>query len=231
MLKRGFPILAFCLVALALFSSNIEAVDSLEPPPVFIKIPRLEGAVTLDGNMGEAVWSQAKRIVIPRALLEPTLSSANDVSGEARLFWNESGLYVAFKVNDRKLMLAKADDPLREYDAVQFWFDRLWIQVGLTSGEGSRCSATNLGKYVPLIETYIQGQAQRVSSGYTAEIFIPNSVAQSYLGENLQSGAQIRMAFAINNRYLNDTAGYVRNSFPNRYGFNTRESFAIGVLE
>jgi hypothetical protein len=231
MLKRGFPIFAFCLIAFALLSGNTEAVATLEPPPVVLQIPRLEGAVTLDGSIGEAVWSQARRVVIPRALLEPTLSRANDVSGEARLFWNDSGLYVAFKVDDRKLLLAKTDDPLREYDAVQFWFDRLWIQVGLTSGGGSRFSVTNLGKYVPLIDTYIEAQARKISSGYTAEIFVPNSVAKLYLGADLEKGAQIRMAFAINNRYQTDRAAYVRNSFPDRYAFNTRDSFAVGTLQ
>jgi uncharacterized protein YcfL len=230
MLRRVLYIFV-CLVALASVSSHTEAAANLDPPPVIIEIPKLDGAVTIDGNMGEAVWSQARRIVIPRALLEVAPARANDVSGEARLFWNDNGLYIAFKVDDRKLVLAGEDDSLREYDAVQFWFDRLWIQVGLTSGGGSRCTVTNLGKYVPLIDTYIQAAASRITSGYTAEIFVPNSVAKSYLGASLQNGNQIRIAFGINNRYLNDRAGHVGHSFPNRYGFNTRESFAIGTLQ
>lgn len=231
MLKRGLHIFV-CLTVLALFSISAKAAEpNLEPPPVVIEIPRLEGGVTLDGSISEAVWSQALRVVIPRALLEPELPRADDVSGEVRLFWNDNGLYVAYKVDDRKLMLADTDDPLREYDAVRFWFDRLWIQVGLTKDGGSRFSVTNLGKYVPLIDTYPQAAASKISSGYTAEIFIPNSAANLYLGTDLKSGVQIRMAFGINNRYQENRSGHVTHSFPNRYGFNARDSFAVVTLK
>jgi|GEM_PF-3189947 len=231
MLKRSLHIFV-CLTVFALFAISVKAAEpNLEPPPVVIEIPKLDGAVTLDGNMGEAVWSQALRIVIPRALLEPELPRADDVSGEVRVFWNDNGLYVAYKVDDRKLYLADTEDPLREFDAAHFWFDRLWIQVGLAKEGGSRFSVINLGKYIPLIDTYPQAAANKISSGYTAEIFIPNSAVKLYLGRDLQSGLEIRMAFGINNRHQEDRKGHVTHSFPDRYGFNARDSFAIVRLK
>jgi hypothetical protein len=229
--KRSLSILALCLMAAVLASGGVEAAASLDPEPVEIQIPRVEAEVNIDGNLNEAAWAQARRVVIPRALLEPSLATANDVSGEARMFWNEKGLYVGFKVNDRKLMLAKEDDSLREYDSVQLWFDRLWIQVGLASGGGSRLSVTNLGKYVPFIDTWPEAAAHRISNGYIAEVFVPNRVAAAMFGQDLKAGDKIRLAFAINNKYQTDTAGYVRNSFPDRFGFNTRDSMAIATLQ
>lgn len=230
MRSRVLTVFVICTLA-AFLAVGAEAAELPKPKPVTISIPRVDAAITLDGNLGEAAWASAYRTNIPRRLLEQALSGTNEVSGEGRVFWNDEGLYVGIRVNDRRQFFAGDDNALREYDSVEVWLDTLWVQAGLTSKGQVRVTAVDMA-FASLLGDEVTAAASRTSTGYTVELRISNAAAKAILGNELQPGSIIRLAFGISNRYKADEAAKARHYFPDRYTWNNpSESFAVATLK
>jgi hypothetical protein len=230
MRSRVLTVLIIGMLA-AFLAVGAEAAELPKPEPVTISVPKVEAAITLDGNLGEAAWASAYRTNIPRRLLDDALSGTNEVSGEGRVFWNDDGLYFGIKVNDRRQYFVGDDGALREYDSVEVWLEKLWIQAGFTSKGQVKATVVDMG-FTSLLEDEVTVAATKTSTGYTVEVHISNVAAKAILGQELRQGGVVRLAFGINNRYKADEAAKARHYFPDRYTWNNQsESFAVATLK
>src|SRR5688572_3825548 len=84
-----------------------------QPP---LAVARADGQVTLDGRLDEPVWQQATTLEVPVRLYE-TPPSSEDLAAVARIFWNDSGLYVAATVTDDTLLFAPNVRHMAEWDS------------------------------------------------------------------------------------------------------------------
>ncbi|MGE0787510.1 MAG: carbohydrate-binding family 9-like protein [Sandaracinaceae bacterium] len=93
------------------------------PPPPSLRAGRVEGELTIDGELTEPAWAHAQRT---RAFVN-TLNGSGQAAPEttARVLWDDSNLYVAFDVADDYLHNPlEGDDPhLWEQDAVEIMID------------------------------------------------------------------------------------------------------------
>ncbi len=219
------------VLALALFlafGATALAQSGLQKSEVAVDIPSLQGSITVDGALSESVWSNALRIAIPEILY--TSVDPSDLSGDALIFWNASGLYVAFEVTDDDLQLAGERADLWAYDSASVWLDNLWIQVGLDQDGNSRARLDYLEGFPPFEADY-DVAVVRSDNGYVVELFVPARVLEAALGSNWSAGAQYAFAVGLSDRDEGDRSSASPRYFPNWFGWNNVESMATATLK
>jgi len=162
---------------------------------------------------------------------EKSPGSTNDVSGEARVFWNDDGVYVAINVTDRKQFFVPEDERLDEYDSVELWLGKLWITAGLNANNEAQARVINLVDMIPLPDGAVRVGASKSSTAYVIEIAIAKDYVQLFKGESLQQGSELEMAFGINNRYNKDDKANSSHYYPFMYFWNANESYALVELQ
>jgi len=148
MRRNAIFVLTVC-ICIAVIAAVVSAAETTAPPKPVASIPMLDGGVTVDGNITEPMWSKALVVAIPRRYDEKVPSSANDVTGEGRLFWNSEGLHLSIKVTDKKLNLVKPGEDMTEYDSVEFWLDKLWLVAALPTNGGAQFTTVNHNDWHP----------------------------------------------------------------------------------
>src|SRR5687767_11621305 len=130
-----------CLsLAVSLPAAEKAADPKLLPAPNRIVVPKLQGAVTVDGELHEAVWEKA-------AVLSPFLK--NDGSGRAResttvrIWYDDTALYLGWTCTDADIQatFTARDSRFWEEEVVEFfvtpnalsrYFELQWNPLGGT---------------------------------------------------------------------------------------------------
>jgi hypothetical protein len=110
-----------CLIALLPTTAADKAVDPKTlPAPKRVMVPKLQGPVTVDGDLSEPVWANA-------ALLTPFL--LNDGSGperektDVRLWYDDTALYLGWTCTDSDIeaTFTERDSKFWEEEVVEFF--------------------------------------------------------------------------------------------------------------
>lgn len=100
------------------------AASAQDPQPAVptARAAKLEGELTIDGELSEDAWAQAP--ATPR-LVDPASGGAAEPEATVKLLWDARHLYVAFEVQDDFLKndLQERDAHLWEQDAVEVMID------------------------------------------------------------------------------------------------------------
>lgn len=109
------PLFLALLAACPLVQAQSPATPAETTTPAPIRtIPRIEGAIVVDGKMDEAVWSQALEVAMPYEI-SPGDNIAPPAKTEARIGYDDEALYVAFRAQDPDPRAIRAR--LRDRDA------------------------------------------------------------------------------------------------------------------
>ena len=204
------------------------AQTGLEKTKIAIDIPALQGNVTVDGVLNESVWSNALQITIPEMLY--TSVDPSDLSGDAFIFWNNSGLYVGIRVTDDDLKFVGTRDDLWAYDSVSLWLNNLWIQAGRDDQGNARARLDYLDGFPPFESEY-QVAVVTNDSGYVVELFVPGRVIAEVLGIEWAAGAQFAFAVGLSDRDGEERSSVSPRYFPNWFGWNNTENMATATLK
>lgn len=219
---------AFVLALLLATSVVTSAQSGLEKSEITIDIPSVQGSAAIDGVLNDNVWNNAARISIP-VILYGTVEDA-DLSGEALVFWNASGLHVGVRVTDDQLLAAGANDNLWAYDSVSIWLNNLWVQVGLDQDDNPRVRLDYLAGFPSFESSYEVGISQS-ESGYVIELMVPAAVLESALGLEWAAGAEFAYAVGLSDRDEGDRTAASPRYFPNWFGWNNVESMSTATLK
>lgn len=224
------PALLVLLLApvLAAPAASAQAATQQDDLQVRIDVPKASGEVRLDGLLDEAVWSGVPAIELPVRTYRAR-PDASDLSGRFRAFWQESGLYVGVEVRDDALVLARDPRELWDYDSVELWVERLWLQAGLQS-EGETLFRWTRTDGVRFSAPEPQAAATRGTGRYTVELFIPKALFDTAAGAPLGEGAAFRFAVGLRDRDEGEREAASPLYFPERFGWNNVESMAVAVL-
>lgn len=90
-----------------------------EADPTVVPVPRAPSPVTIDGRPDEAAWNAAS----PSVLAAPWRPGGTRSRGEARLLWDERGLYAAGRFEDRDLRatITTPDGPVWDDDVFELY--------------------------------------------------------------------------------------------------------------
>lgn len=224
---RGTPFLAALLITL-LVNVGAAAQSGLEKSVVSVDIPSVQGAPDIDGVLDDNVWNSAARIEVPVVLYQSAEES--DLSGEALVYWNASGLYVGIRVTDDDLLFPSATDDIWQYDSAAFWMDNLWVQATLDRDGNARLQLDYLAGFPPFESSY-DVAASSSDTGYVIEAHIPASVIRAALGYEWRSGEQFRFAVGFSDRDEGDAGSSSPRYFPNWFGWNNVTSMAVAILK
>ena len=95
----------------------------------FVGVPKIDGPLTVDGNLNEPDWKNAPVQEINdlrqffKAEKEGDWTGPEDLSGKLRFLWDEKFLYVGVEVTDDTFSNPKKDDGLWAQDGLQFLID------------------------------------------------------------------------------------------------------------
>ena len=103
----------------------VELTTGVQMQVTELTVPRAAGAITADGRLDEPAWSSAARtgpLVNPSNGAAP---SATEAHATAMMLWDDTNLYVGFRVTDDNLIdpSTARDDHLWEHDAVEVMVD------------------------------------------------------------------------------------------------------------
>lgn len=92
------------------------------PPPPSLRGARLDGELTIDGELNEEAWNQASAT---RPFVNTLSGNPGEFQATARVLWNDEALYVGFDVADDFIAndLDERDAHLWEQDAVEIMVD------------------------------------------------------------------------------------------------------------
>lgn len=201
--------------------------DPTRPAPPELSLPRLAQGAVIDGRLDDPAWAQAVRMPIPARIGQFDVAPS-DLAADIALFWNDQGLYLGVKVTDDRLVVAGERDPLAEYDSVEVWLQNLWVQVG-PADSGARVRIRQLAGF-PSMEFRYEAAIERGPAGYDVELFIPRSLWEMVLAEEMAPGAAFPLAFGVRDRDGDEPAEW-KLHFPVWFGWNNVESMARAVLD
>ena len=134
-----FLLVTLLTASQALMAAETNPVTTVSPPGSnTVIIPKLQGPVKIDGELGEAVWRKA-------AVLKPLRSHNGDIpefeQTEVRIWYNDQALYLGWICHDTNIQatLTNRDGNLWEEEVVEFfvtpsalnrYFEFQWNPVG-----------------------------------------------------------------------------------------------------
>jgi len=137
--KQTFFLAAVLAWAAAVGVSGCSTARVL-PPPKTAQIPKLAGAVTVDGRLEESVWRRAAML---SAFVHHDTRAAARVGTEVRVWYDDAALYLGWTCDDKDIQatLTARDSRFWEEEVVEFfvtagslarYFELQWNPLGGT---------------------------------------------------------------------------------------------------
>lgn len=229
LLAGALAVSLFLIAGAAVAQESGNASNPPEAKEITVDLAKVTDSISLDGKLSEDAWQQATAIDIPAKLGAPE-KAKNDLSGQARFFWNDSALYIGIRVTDDKLFFTEKPKEMREYDSAEVWVDKLWIEAGPDKAGNPIVKLSQLGGFPPYKIDYQVGIAQS-DTGYTIELAIPAQVLQDAVGEKLGEGETLKIAAGLKDRDDEKNAAKAPLYYPAIFGWNNVESMATARLK